>query len=194
MSPRTSTAAVGRGRRDHRDRGAGERFGEEAAKRTRESITRRPVDAAWIQSVAEYGRDIFARKPARSRLYRRRATADHRSSPAVRALRRRARRLLPNALETLQRLAAYETDIILAQVALLEANEAAERAAEQRRVRAQRRRPGRRRQRAIGEAARETRPPPPPPRAACSARPAKSPRRPSSRRWRCARPRRPRPA
>ncbi|MEA3064085.1 MAG: methyl-accepting chemotaxis protein, partial [Sphingomonadales bacterium] len=97
--------------------------GEAAAKRTRESFTR-PVDSAWIHAVASLGFDIYTR-----------------ATPVPEEMDRRARLVASlcagfrerfadeagfcRALEALQRLAAYESDIILAQVALLEANEAA---------------------------------------------------------------------
>jgi len=107
-----------------------EQFGDEAANRARGHYTSR-VDAAWIQAVAEYGRRIFVEKssvPAyiaardqlisriSGRLFERFATEPDRLLECVTAL---------------QRLTSYETDIILAQVALLEANEAAEARGEQ---------------------------------------------------------------
>ena len=85
-----------------------------------------PVDAAWVQSVANYGirlyhqgEDVPAYVAARAhlvstlfrRLYERFADDQAR---------------LARSVDTLQRLTSYETDIILAQIALLEANEAAE--------------------------------------------------------------------
>jgi len=102
-----------------------ERFGDEAAAKARVHYTT-PVDADWIQSVAEYGRRIFR---------------DMTSVPAYIAKRDELITAIidrfferfasePETLRqcviSLQRLTAYETDIILAQVALLEANEAAD--------------------------------------------------------------------
>jgi methyl-accepting chemotaxis protein len=97
--------------------------GEAAAKRTRSSFTR-PVDSDWIHEVAAFGFDIYAK-----------------ATPVPEEMDRRARLVTSlcaafrtrfddeagfcRALEALQRLAAYESDIILAQLALLEANEAA---------------------------------------------------------------------
>ena len=97
--------------------------GEPAARRTRGSFTR-PVDAEWIHEVASLAFDIYTR-----------------GTPVPEEMDRRARLVASlcagfrdrfadeagfcRALEALQRLAAYESDIILAQLALLEANEAA---------------------------------------------------------------------
>jgi methyl-accepting chemotaxis protein len=96
--------------------------GEAAARRTRESFTR-PVDADWIHAVASLGFDIFTSGISVPEEMDRRARlvaslgADFRQRFDESGFRR--------ALEALQRLASYEGDIILAQVALLEANEAA---------------------------------------------------------------------
>jgi methyl-accepting chemotaxis protein len=97
--------------------------GDAAAKRTRESFTHR-IDPEWIHAVAALGFDIYAK-----------------ATPVPEEMDRRARLVASlgsafrtrfddeagfcRALEALQRLAAYESDIILAQLALLEANEAA---------------------------------------------------------------------
>ena len=102
-----------------------EHFGDEAAAPVKTHYTS-AVDAAWIQSVADYGIRIYTDKrdvptyiAARARLttalfsaFQERFSGDH------------AKFLW--AADTLQRLVNYETDIILAQVALLEANAAAE--------------------------------------------------------------------
>jgi methyl-accepting chemotaxis protein len=97
--------------------------GEAAVLRTRESFTR-PVDAAWIHAVARLGFDIYTKGISVPEEMDRRARlvaslcAAFRERFADEAGFRRA-------LGALQRLAAYESDIILAQLALLEANEAA---------------------------------------------------------------------
>ena len=102
-----------------------EHFGEEAAAPVKAHYTR-PVDAAWIQSVADYGIRIYTDKrdvptyiAARARL-----TTALFASFQERFSSDPAKFLW--AADTLQRLVNYETDIILAQVALLEANAAAE--------------------------------------------------------------------
>jgi methyl-accepting chemotaxis protein len=97
--------------------------GEAAVRRTRESFTR-PVDPAWIHEVARLGFDIYAGGASVPQEMDRRARL-------VASLCARFRERFEEesgfcrALEALQRLAAYESDIILAQLALLEANEAA---------------------------------------------------------------------
>ncbi len=100
-------------------------FGAEAAARIKAECTAK-VDAGWVQDVAEHGRCIYR---------------DQSSVPAYIAARDelitriigRMFERFANELETLrlcvsafQRLTSFETDIILAQVALLEAIEAAD--------------------------------------------------------------------
>ena len=97
--------------------------GEAAARRTRESFTH-PVDSDWIHEVAALGFDIYARGSSVPEEMDRRARlvaslcSDFRGRFADEAG-------FCRALMALQRLAAYESDIILAQLALLEADEAA---------------------------------------------------------------------
>ena len=101
-----------------------EQFGAEAAAKTRLHYTA-PIDAKWVQSVAEYGRRLYSEKSSVPAYIAKRdqlisaiigrlfdAFAD--DQPGLR-----------QCITALQRLTAYETDIILAQVALLEADEAA---------------------------------------------------------------------
>ncbi len=103
----------------------GESGGEDAVRRTRDTFTR-PVDEAWIHGVAALAFEIYTRSlPVPAEMERR--------ARLVAALCGIFRTRFPGddgkfcaAVETLQRLAAYESDIILAQLALLEANEAAE--------------------------------------------------------------------
>jgi methyl-accepting chemotaxis protein len=99
--------------------------GEDAARRTRESFTM-PVDAAWVHAVAALGFDIYTKgirvpeeMDRRARLVASLCAAFCQRFAGDEAKYR-------GAVETLQRLTAYESDIVLAQVALLEANEAAE--------------------------------------------------------------------
>jgi methyl-accepting chemotaxis protein len=107
-----------------------EQFGDDAASRVRTHYTSR-VDADWIQSVAEYGRRLFAEKSSVPAYI---ASRDQLISRILgRMFERFAAepdRLLECTL-AFQRLTAYETDIILAQVALLEADDAAEQRGEQ---------------------------------------------------------------
>jgi methyl-accepting chemotaxis protein len=100
-------------------------YDDEAASRVRTHYNS-PVDADWIQSVAEYGRRIYREKmsvPAyiakRDRLFSA-IIADFFEKFADDA------ETLKQCVTSLQRLTSYETDIILAQVSLLEADEAAE--------------------------------------------------------------------
>ena len=101
-------------------------FGQDAAERVKTHYSSK-VDSGWIQAVAEYGRRIFQEKN---------------SVPAYIAARDRLKSAIladmfdrfaedKGTLETcanaFQRLTTIETDIILAQVALLEAIEARER-------------------------------------------------------------------
>ena len=102
-----------------------DQFGADAASRIAKHYTA-PVDSDWIQDVAEYGRRIFVEKTsvpdyiaARDRL-------------ATRIVARMFERFsaqqdaLHQCVAAFQRLTSFETDIILAQVSLLEANEAAD--------------------------------------------------------------------
>jgi methyl-accepting chemotaxis protein len=96
--------------------------GEPAARRTRESFTR-PVDEDWIHAVAGLGFEIYTRGSSVPEEMDRRARLVASLCAGFRA--RFDEDDFCRALEALQRLAAYESDIILAQLALLEANEAA---------------------------------------------------------------------
>jgi methyl-accepting chemotaxis protein len=96
--------------------------GEAAARRTRESFTR-PVDKDWIHAVAGLAFEIYTlglpvpeEMDRRARLVGGLCSAFRERFDGAHFCR---------AVEALQRLAAYESDIILAQLALLEANAAA---------------------------------------------------------------------
>jgi methyl-accepting chemotaxis protein len=105
-------------------------FGEEAAARARAHYTS-PVDAGWTQSVAEYGRRIYREKISVPAYI---AQRDQLISAIIGKLFEKFAaepETLKECVTTLQRLTSYETDIILAQVALLEANEAADSRGEQ---------------------------------------------------------------
>jgi methyl-accepting chemotaxis protein len=97
--------------------------GAAAARRTRESFTR-PIDFAWIHEVARLGFDIYTRGISVPQEMDRRARLVASLCGAFR-VRFEDEAGFGRAVEALQRLAAYESDIILAQLALLEANAAA---------------------------------------------------------------------
>ena len=100
-------------------------FGSERAERFASNYAG-TVDAKWIQGVAEYGRQIFAEKISVP------AYITARTQAASRIVARIIERYAADAdkleemLCAFQRLGTFETDIILAQVALLEAIEAAD--------------------------------------------------------------------
>jgi methyl-accepting chemotaxis protein len=100
-------------------------FGEDAAAKARVHYTT-PVDAEWIQSVAEYGRRIYGEKTSVPAYI---AKRDELITAIIDRLFEQFAaepQTLQLCVTSLQRLTAYETDIILAQIALLEANEAAD--------------------------------------------------------------------
>ena len=90
------------------------------------SIYTGKVDAAWIQRIAEYGREIYSQKVSVPTYMAERAEV------ACAIVDRIVERFAANAgqcadcLNAFMRLSTFETDIILAQVALLEAIEAAD--------------------------------------------------------------------
>jgi methyl-accepting chemotaxis protein len=109
---------------------ARQQFGDDAAAKVRAHYTSR-VDADWVQGVADYGRRIFTEKSSVPAYI---AARDALIGRVVGGLFERFAAEPDKLLECItsfQRLTAYETDIILAQVALLEANEAAESRGEQ---------------------------------------------------------------
>jgi methyl-accepting chemotaxis protein len=100
-------------------------FGSEAAERIHNHYSGK-VDAVWVQNVAEYGRRIYREKTsvpayiaARDQLI---------TSITARLFERYSSEsgTLERCISAFQRLTSFETDIILAQVALLEAIEAAD--------------------------------------------------------------------
>jgi methyl-accepting chemotaxis protein len=97
--------------------------GEAAARRTRESFTR-SVDSDWVHEVARLGFDIYAKGSSVPKEMDRRARLVASLCSGFRT-RFEDEAGFCRALEALQRLASYESDIILAQLALLEANAAA---------------------------------------------------------------------
>ena len=84
------------------------------------------VDAAWVQGVAEYGREIYRDKVAVPvYIAARMATAERVVSRIVDRLAGDPERL-SSCMGAFMRMNTFETDIILAQVSLLEAIDAAE--------------------------------------------------------------------
>jgi methyl-accepting chemotaxis protein len=100
-------------------------FGTERAERFAANYAGK-VDANWIQGVAEYGRQIYAEKTSVPSYMMARTQAASRI--AARMIERYSddSEKLEQLLCAFQRLGTFETDIILAQVSLLEALEAAD--------------------------------------------------------------------
>ena len=110
-----------------------EQLGDAAAETVRAHYTSR-IDAAWIQAVAEHGRRIYSEKSSvPAYIVSRDLLVGRITGRMFERFAAEPDRLL-ECVTGLQRLTAYETDIILAQVALLEAEEAAEARGEQTRV------------------------------------------------------------
>jgi methyl-accepting chemotaxis protein len=100
-------------------------FGSERAERFATSYAGN-VDAKWIQSVAEYGRQIYAeRTPVPAYMAARTLAASRIIARSIERFSEDADKL-EQILCAIQRLTTFETDIILAQVSLLEAIEAAD--------------------------------------------------------------------
>ena len=100
-------------------------FGEAAVAGVERHYTTK-VDAAWIQNVADFGQRLYREKQSVPQYI---AVRDKLITDIIAGLFERFatdHALLCQRVTVLQRLTSYETDIILAQVALLEANEAAE--------------------------------------------------------------------
>ena len=84
------------------------------------------VDASWVQSVADFGQRLYREKQSVPNYI---ATRDKLISDIIARLFEKFagdQARLCQRVTALQRVTSFETDIILAQVALLEANEAAE--------------------------------------------------------------------
>jgi methyl-accepting chemotaxis protein len=99
-------------------------FGPERAARFANNYTGK-VDAAWVQAVAEYGREIFSQKMSVPEYIAKRAeTAERIIGRLIERFGRDSDKL-QSSVAALMRIGQFETDIILAQVSLLEAIEAA---------------------------------------------------------------------
>ena len=100
-------------------------FGTEAAERVHVHYSGK-IDTAWVQNVAEYGRRIYRDKTSVPGYI---ATRDQLISAIIGQLFNRYSgdpETLERCVTSFQRLTSFETDIILAQVALLEALDAAD--------------------------------------------------------------------
>jgi methyl-accepting chemotaxis protein len=84
------------------------------------------IDADWIQSIAEYGREIYREKTSVPEYIAERFEIAHRVFSALGDQFRSDSRQLANCIAAYYRLDIIETDIILAQVALLESIDAAD--------------------------------------------------------------------
>jgi methyl-accepting chemotaxis protein len=100
-------------------------FGPERAKRYAETHSG-AVDAKWVQGIAEYGRQIYSeRTPVPVYIAARTQTASRIAGKIVEKFADDPA-LLQKCFTAFMRMSTFETDIILAQVALLEAIEAAD--------------------------------------------------------------------
>ena len=100
-------------------------FGSDRARRY-SAIYNGTIDAAWIQSIAEYGRDIYHDRTPVPEYIAARFEIAHRVFSALTEQFQSDCEQLANCISAYYRIDIIETDIILAQVALLEAIEAAD--------------------------------------------------------------------
>src|SRR5438270_1538045 len=100
-------------------------FGPERAERYADIYSGR-ADAAWVQSIAEYGREIFRNHTSVPEYIADRVQIGNRVFSALTEHYENDARGLASCMAAYYRLDVIETDIILAQVALLEAIEAAD--------------------------------------------------------------------
>ncbi len=98
-------------------------FGAERAERFARNYEGK-VDSAWIQNVAEYGREIFAQKMSVPGYIAQRAAASDRIIARLVDRFGDDPQNLQKCIAAVLRIGQFETDIILAQVALLEAIDA----------------------------------------------------------------------
>ena len=100
-------------------------FGSERAERFGTNYASK-VDASWVQSVAEYGRQIYAERISVPAYMSARNQAAGRITARICERYSDDTEKLEQLVCAFQRLGTIETDIILAQVSLLEANDAAD--------------------------------------------------------------------
>ena len=103
----------------------GTQFGSDRADHY-SSIYSGKIDATWIQSIAEYGRQIYRDKTSVPEYIADRFDIANRVFSALTEQFRNDSQQLANCISAYYRIDIIETDIILAQVALLEAIEAAD--------------------------------------------------------------------
>jgi methyl-accepting chemotaxis protein len=103
----------------------GTQFGSDRADRY-SAIYSGKIDATWIQSIAEYGRQIYRDKISVPAYIAERTEVANRVFSALTEQLRSDCDQLADCFSAYYRIDIIETDIILAQVALLEANEAAD--------------------------------------------------------------------
>ena len=100
-------------------------FGPERAERFARNYAGN-VDSAWVQGVAEYGREIFSQKMSVPDYIAKRAqTAERMIARLVERFSKDPKKL-QDCIAALLRVGQFETDIVLAQIALLEAIQAAD--------------------------------------------------------------------
>jgi methyl-accepting chemotaxis protein len=100
-------------------------FGPERAERFAKNYTGK-VDAAWVQGVAEYGRELFTQKQSVPEYIAKRADTAQRMTGRLVERFSSDPEKLHECISALLRVGQFETDIILAQIALLEAIDAAD--------------------------------------------------------------------
>ena len=100
-------------------------FGVERAERFGKNYVGK-VDAAWVQGVADYGREIFSQKISVPAYMAERAEISNRVVERLVERFSNEPATLSACISSLLRIGQFETDIILAQVSLLEAIDAAD--------------------------------------------------------------------
>ncbi|QPQ54163.1 chemotaxis protein [Allosphingosinicella flava] len=99
--------------------------GDDAANVIERRFTK-DINEDWIQEVANYGINLFVKKQALPVIMQRRAQIISRTCEALRRHFAGDDENCRQAIDVMIRLSLYENEIILSQIALLEANEAAE--------------------------------------------------------------------
>ncbi len=100
-------------------------FGAERAERFAKNYTGK-IDAQWVRSVAEYGQEIYSEKTSVPEYIALRTQASSRMIARIAERFAGDPEKLGDCVCALNRIGQFETDIILAQVALLEAIDAAD--------------------------------------------------------------------
>ncbi len=100
-------------------------FGAERAERFANNYNGK-IDSAWVQGVAEYGREIYREKTPVPEYIAKRSQASDRMIARIVERFSADPEKLQECIQALVRVGQFETDIILAQVALLEAIDAAD--------------------------------------------------------------------